>query len=140
MKDDCVEAASRTGSPEGTPAEVKAPDPWYCDFCGYRTPGWDLECRNCERARYYRLTQSQARAVARKLNKLEKERDDARRWYRNIVNADEARYHLPQPCGHERRLIVNAAEGANRCVLCELSILRRRIRWLANIEKEANDD
>ena len=118
---------------------------WYCQECGWQETEGDI-CPSCGEERIYELTVSEARIVARKLNGLElevrclsgmlsassltatrfgRERDDARRRYRNIAG-----YHLLQPCGHEQRFIVEDGEATGWCAMCENQRLWCSVEWL----------
>lgn len=105
---------------------VKLPESWFCIFCERENRWQDYECRDCERPRYYQLTQSQARAVARELNRLETENADLRRQLvqhkimlqrcrdgrsKRLAEAlrlkrELRKIHEVMGCGHERRFVV----------------------------------
>lgn len=131
---------------------TKSPESWFCIFCEGENH-WDhLECHGCERPRYYQLTQRQARAVARKLNRLaylsakfqqlnDGWQRDIRYWVSDLRESMERKYQLDamyklQPCGHERRFIVTGDDKdidpkgksdrgkSGWCVLCELQGVR----------------
>ena len=113
--------------------EAKVPSSWWCDFCEKQNRWQDYECRDCERPRYYQLTQRQARALARELQALEAKLDIAQ----DIANTERraailywerlGKLRQKQPCGHERRFIV---EGLTN-FMDEQGVTRWGMGWCA---------
>jgi multidrug resistance efflux pump len=95
-------------------------------MCGWANRWQDYECRNCKDPRYYQLSQRQALAVKRELDRLERERDDARADCAQAIG-DLAEMYDKQPCGHEARFIVSSGEGTNWCALCQLDTANERV-------------
>ena len=129
---------------------VKPVKDWTC-VCGIESYWAYDRCYNCGRPRFYRLTQRQARAVARELNKLGVENKGLSamlaastlsvgrlgRQCNNAIALFKAanrivfRPYQKMPCGHERRFIAKEPAGTEWCVLCQVMSLRIRCRDLA---------
>jgi len=94
--------------------------------------GWCYDCG------HYRLTIREARAVARRLNKLEQE--NAQLTNRVIaVEFVGKKPYWKQACGHEQRFIVSGTGGTNWCALCEIEGLEQIAAMWAQTLREAKE-
>lgn len=107
---------------------------WWCPNCGrINSADAHSQCQHCDAPRTFEMTYAQAVAVARELNRLERECEEAESWA-CVFNGESkdlakkladkqkecaglsamlavstlsvARPHQKQPCGHERRFVM----------------------------------
>jgi len=124
---------------------------WHCRECGKINPRYAVAaCQYCGVQRLYDLTYAQAKFIVRKLaepknadvrrilGQLARCREDCERYRRvaddynrewSIMKTENERLHQLQPCGHERRFIVDGPTnfmdengvtrwGMGWCALC----------------------
>lgn len=118
---------------------------WTC-LCGANLDWYEDYCGQCGKNRYYVLTQPQARAVARELNKLETENKGLSAMLA-ASTLHVARPHQKMRCGHERRFVVTGDDGdigelrgtTQWCALCGLEGLRAELREYHAAERWAEE-